>query len=159
MRPFAFILSDTATPVSRAQLVVHCLLVETDDGLVLVEAGYGIADRTRPARLERVLMALSGSSRDLTETAARQVVGLGYAIEDVRRVVLTHLHLDHAGGLPDFPQAHVYRASQNDRFAHNNIGSGGRPTGDHTQHRRSVSSRAETPWQNNRVLTWEGVSC
>lgn len=36
---------------------------------------------------------------------------LGYKVEDVKHIVLTHLHLDHAGGLPDFPGAavHVYR--------------------------------------------------
>jgi glyoxylase-like metal-dependent hydrolase (beta-lactamase superfamily II) len=36
---------------------------------------------------------------------------LGYAPEDVRHIVLTHLHFDHAGGLPDFhhAQVHVHR--------------------------------------------------
>jgi glyoxylase-like metal-dependent hydrolase (beta-lactamase superfamily II) len=38
----------------------------------------------------------------------RQVVRLGYVPEDVQHIVLTHLHLDHAGGLPDFPQANVH---------------------------------------------------
>jgi len=52
-------------------------------------------------------MTLSGSSRDVAETAAHQVVGLGYRIEDVGHIVQTHLHLDHAGGLPDFPHAKV----------------------------------------------------
>ena len=92
MRPFAFVLSDTATLVSRAHLVVHCLLVETNDGLVLVDSGFGCADRTRPSRFERAFMALSNSSRDLAETAAHQVAGLGYALEDVRHIVQTHLH-------------------------------------------------------------------
>lgn len=108
IRPFAFVLSDTATLVSRAHLVVHCLLVETEDGLILVDSGFGIGDRTRPTRFERAFMTLSGSSRHLDETAAYQVVKLGYAIKDVQHVIQTHLHLDHAGGLPDFPQAQVH---------------------------------------------------
>ncbi|MFD0510570.1 MBL fold metallo-hydrolase [Streptomyces aureus] len=33
------------------------------------------------------------------------MTGLGYAVDDVRHIVLTHLDLDHAGGLPDFPRA------------------------------------------------------
>ena len=43
---------------------------------------------------------------------ARQVERLGYRREDVRHIVLTHLDLDHAGGLADFPHArvHVYAA-------------------------------------------------
>jgi glyoxylase-like metal-dependent hydrolase (beta-lactamase superfamily II) len=41
----------------------------------------------------------------------RQVARLGYQPEDVRHIVLTHMHFDHCGGLPDFPHAsvHVHR--------------------------------------------------
>ncbi|HSF83275.1 MAG TPA: MBL fold metallo-hydrolase [Anaerolineales bacterium] len=110
MRPFGFILSDTATILSRANLVVHCLLIESDDGLVLVDSGYGLADRTHPGLFLDLFMRLSGAERSLAEAAASQVLNLGYALEDVRHIVQTHLHLDHAGGLPDFPhaQVHVY---------------------------------------------------
>jgi glyoxylase-like metal-dependent hydrolase (beta-lactamase superfamily II) len=108
LRPFAFVLSDTATLTTFAHLVVHCLLVETNDGLVLVDCGFGIADRVRPTPLEHAFMTASRSSRDLAEAAARQVVSLGYAIKDVRHIVQTHLHLDHAGGLPDFQQAQIH---------------------------------------------------
>ena len=119
IRPFAFVLSDTATLVSRAHLVVHCLLVETNDGLVLIDSGFGVGDRTHPTRFERAFMVLSGSSRELGETAVHQVVRLGYAVEDVRHIVQTHLHLDHAGGLPDFPQAQVHvHALEHDAAVH-----------------------------------------
>jgi glyoxylase-like metal-dependent hydrolase (beta-lactamase superfamily II) len=42
----------------------------------------------------------------LVETAA------GLALRDVQHIVLTHLHIDHAGGQPDVPwaQAHVHAA-------------------------------------------------
>jgi glyoxylase-like metal-dependent hydrolase (beta-lactamase superfamily II) len=44
-------------------------------------------------------------------TAAWQVERLGFARHDVRHLVCTHLDVDHAGGLPDFPHAdvHVHR--------------------------------------------------
>jgi len=56
----------------------------------------------------RFFVALNYVPRDPEETAIRQVVGLGYSPEDVRHMVLTRLHLDHNGGLPDLPWAKVH---------------------------------------------------
>ena len=88
--------------------VTHCLLVEMADGLVLVDAGLGLGDYERPTRRMRAFLALNRVPRNPEETAIRQVVSLGYAPEDVQHIVLTHLHLDHSGGLPDFPWATVH---------------------------------------------------
>jgi glyoxylase-like metal-dependent hydrolase (beta-lactamase superfamily II) len=101
--------------------VTHCLLIETNDGLGLVDTGLGLADYTQPTRLVRLFIAINRVPRDMGETAARQVVRLGFAPEDVQHIVLTHLHIDHAGGLPDFPGAKVhvfapeYEAAMNPR--------------------------------------------
>jgi len=88
--------------------VTHCILVETDDGLLLVDTGLGVRDYTAPSFIMRVFLAMMGSPRDLAETASAQVERLGYAPEDVRHIALTHFHFDHAGGLPDFPKAKVH---------------------------------------------------
>jgi glyoxylase-like metal-dependent hydrolase (beta-lactamase superfamily II) len=45
---------------------------------------------------------------DVNDTAAEQIKKLGYKTEDVRHILITHLDLDHAGGLPDFPRAEVH---------------------------------------------------
>jgi glyoxylase-like metal-dependent hydrolase (beta-lactamase superfamily II) len=97
----------------RTRAIVYCLLVETSDGLVLVDTGLGMQDCTHPAPLMRLFATLIGAARDVEETAVRQVVRLGFAPEDVRHIVLTHMNLDHTGGLPDFPGAlvHVHRAA------------------------------------------------
>jgi len=46
--------------------------------------------------------------RDPALAALAQVQALGFAPTDVRHVVLTHLDLDHVGGLSDFPHATVH---------------------------------------------------
>ena len=96
----------------RIQGIVYCLLVETNRGLVLVDTGFGLEDCTNPTRLMRLFRwAVAPVSGDVEETALRQIARLGFAREDVTHIVMTHLHLDHAGGLRDFPdaQVHVFR--------------------------------------------------
>ncbi|MFD8243928.1 MBL fold metallo-hydrolase [Nocardia sp. NPDC059691] len=93
-----------------AHAVNHCLLVETAfDGLVLIETGIGLDDVRDPAGTlgaDWVAMAQPILSED--ETAIRQVERLGYEPADVRHIILTHLDVDHCGGLPDFPHAQVH---------------------------------------------------
>lgn len=103
----------------QGRMVAHCLLIETPrDGLVLVDTGIGLDDHARPdERLGRGFVAVTGLLRDPRTTAATQVEALGYRREDVRHVVLTHLDLDHAGGLPDFPDAIVHVHAHEHRAA------------------------------------------
>ncbi|MFD0371715.1 MBL fold metallo-hydrolase [Streptomyces sp. NPDC127114] len=93
-----------------APAVNHCLLVETDaDGLVLVETGLGLGDVRDPeSSLGADWIAMAGPALDEEETAVRQVARLGHDPADVRHILLTHLDVDHCGGLPDFPGARVH---------------------------------------------------
>jgi glyoxylase-like metal-dependent hydrolase (beta-lactamase superfamily II) len=92
-----------------ARMVCHCLLLETPAGLVLVDAGLGMRDVTRPeTTVGRDFVLLTRAKLDPEETALRQVEALGFSQKDVRHVVLTHLDLDHAGGIRDFPEAVVH---------------------------------------------------
>ena len=85
------------------RLVAHCLLVEGADGLTLVDTGLGAGDVADPKRLGGPFVKAVGATLDLDETAVAQVQALGYAPADVREIVLTHLDLDHAGGLGRLP--------------------------------------------------------
>ncbi|MFW0789365.1 MBL fold metallo-hydrolase [Gordonia sp. CPCC 205333] len=97
----------TMRPPGTDPLICHVLLIETGEGLVLVDSGYGHDDRTDPARIGAIKRVIRP---DLTphETAAAQVVALGYDVADVRHVVATHLDVDHIGGASDFPGAKVH---------------------------------------------------
>jgi glyoxylase-like metal-dependent hydrolase (beta-lactamase superfamily II) len=99
--------------LAEGRMVCHALVVETNEGLVLVDTGFGIEDVRAPAkRLGRGIVALTRPRLREEDVALRQIERLGFGRADVRHVVVTHLDLDHAGGIPDFPDAriHVHRA-------------------------------------------------
>lgn len=91
-----------------ARQVCHCLLIETGDGLVLVDTGHGLDDVARPERLSRRYRMTTRPVLDPEETAVRRIKALGHSPDDVAHIILTHLDVDHAGGLADFPRARVH---------------------------------------------------
>jgi glyoxylase-like metal-dependent hydrolase (beta-lactamase superfamily II) len=110
MCPYGGHLMDGVTPgLGPARFTCHCLLVETDRGLVLVDTGFGMDDVRAPVpRLSRFFLRLDRIRLEPEETALRQVERRGFSARDVRHIVLTHLDFDHAGGLTDFPEATVH---------------------------------------------------
>lgn len=98
-------------------MVCHVLLVETNAGLVLVDSGFGLADCADPARRLGPARHILRPLLRADETAARQVERMGFRRDDVRHIVVTHLDLDHIGGLADFPQARVHVTATEARHA------------------------------------------
>jgi glyoxylase-like metal-dependent hydrolase (beta-lactamase superfamily II) len=108
----ARLVNGTGSWFGRGRMVCHCWLIETSDGLVLVDTGLGTADLAHPTeRLGRGFELVAGAPADPAGTAVARIQALGFKPSDVRHIVPTHLDLDHAGGLPDFPNAevHVFR--------------------------------------------------
>ena len=100
---------ETRSVLARGHLCCHCLLVEGEHGLTLVDTGYGMGDVADPrGRLSHFFLKLLKPEFRAELTAVRQVERLGFSAGDVRDIVLTHLDFDHAGGLDDFPQARVH---------------------------------------------------
>jgi glyoxylase-like metal-dependent hydrolase (beta-lactamase superfamily II) len=108
MRPPGGRLISGSGGVGGAMLVAHCLLIETDAGLVLVDTGLGLEDVGAPKSLPAVFRAATRPAFERAETAASQVEALGFARSDVQHIIVTHLDVDHAGGLRDFPDATVH---------------------------------------------------
>lgn len=91
-------------------LACHCLLIETPaSGLVLVDTGLGSRDFEAP--LSRLTASFINGAQpviDPSYSALAQIRALGYQASDVRHIVMTHMDLDHVGGLADFPAAVVH---------------------------------------------------
>jgi glyoxylase-like metal-dependent hydrolase (beta-lactamase superfamily II) len=92
----------------RASVVCHCLALETGDGVVLVDTGFGMEDARRPRQLGTAFRLMMEPKPREETTALRQLEALGFEAGDVKHIVTTHLDLDHTGGLPDFPEAEVH---------------------------------------------------
>jgi glyoxylase-like metal-dependent hydrolase (beta-lactamase superfamily II) len=90
----------------RIPMQLRCLLIESGDGLILVDTGHG--DKLPVKRREQLGLRSEGR---LTNSLAE----LGFVPDDVHIVINTHLHGDHCGGntaigdhtklVPTFPKA------------------------------------------------------
>jgi len=109
MCPLAGGLMGGASLLGRGLMICHCLLLETDrDGLVLVDTGFSTADCADPTRLPAPFRTITGPKLQRRQTALEQVRARGLDPKDVRHLIVTHMDLDHAGGIPDFPGATVH---------------------------------------------------
>lgn len=96
----------------HAEMVCHCILIETDKGLVLVDTGFGMQDYLHPqARLGKLFTKVSAIQSNFNLTAISQVQQLGFKPSDVKHILVSHLDLDHAGGISDFPNATIHIVS------------------------------------------------
>ena len=98
---------------NRIRLALRCLLVEHDAGLVLIDTGLG--NKEGPKFKDIYGVANEGAGEDGRTRLEDALRELGHGPGDVRWVINTHLHFDHAGGntyrdgagavLPSFPSA------------------------------------------------------
>lgn len=97
-----------------------CLLVETDQGLILIDTGPGLMDYVHNPAIIKVFKVVTKVPLNPEEAAIKQISRLGFQPEDVRHIVLTHMHFDHCGGLTDFPWAKIHtHLHELDAFLHN----------------------------------------
>lgn len=88
-------------------LPVPAFLVEHPTaGALLIDTGFhpSVVDGVR-ANMGRTAPLLFTVRMRREQTVAAQLEALGVAATDVRTVVMTHLHIDHASGVEEFPAA------------------------------------------------------
>jgi glyoxylase-like metal-dependent hydrolase (beta-lactamase superfamily II) len=86
---------------NRIPLALRCLLVEHGDGLILVDTGVGNKENDKFKEIYGVENAGETGATMLDDA----IVESGFTASDIKYVINTHLHFDHAGGNTEFPQA------------------------------------------------------
>ena len=80
--------------------------IEHRDGVILVDAGASAANKSLP-RWHPYFRNAVRFDIEPDEEAGPQLRAIGIRSGDVRRVVMTHLHIDHDGGLGAFPTSEI----------------------------------------------------
>lgn len=110
--PSARLVNGHGSLLAPATMICRCLLVPVGDSWTLVDTGLGTADLADPlGRLSAPFLRLTHPELNPRETAIAQVRALGIDPEAVTDIVLTHLDVDHVGGIGDFPWARVHLAA------------------------------------------------
>lgn len=92
---------------------VHCFMVEHREGLVLFDTGEDPASVSAAGYFPTAGLAgmmyrrLARFEMSADDGIRGQIKAAGYAPDDVRLVVLSHLHQDHIGGLRDLAKARI----------------------------------------------------
>ena len=83
----------------RIPLAMRCLLVEHPDGLVLIDTALGGKEDTKFKDIYGIANESHRSGESFTLTQLDDALeAAGYSAADIRWVINTHLHFDHAGG-------------------------------------------------------------
>ncbi|MEV8195288.1 N-acyl homoserine lactonase family protein [Rhodococcus pyridinivorans] len=96
---------------------VPAFLIEHDDGLVLYDTSFDPDAAGDPESIYGPLAAAFQIDFPVECRLDTQIEKLGFSLTDVKRVVISHSHFDHTGGLRLFPHAEGYIGTGELRYA------------------------------------------
>lgn len=91
----------------------HCVIFQIGERVILLDTGFGTRDLLEPNRLftDDTLWKIFPLI-DQRLTAYERLKSRGIRREQVTDIILTHMDLDHVGGLYDFPNATVHVSAE-----------------------------------------------
>lgn len=105
-------------------LPIGCWLVEHPDGLLLVDTGESphVSDPGYLPSWHLIMNTCVKLQVSPDEGVGTRIRALGFDPSDVRWVVMTHMHGDHAGGLDQFPNSELIMAHDEAKAALSRLG-------------------------------------
>lgn len=88
---------------TQVKIPILSYLVKTDEGNVLFDTGFS---PTILAQLAEMTVEVGAEIRE-EDSIIRRLAEIGLRPQDVHQVILSHLHIDHVGGLRYFPHAEI----------------------------------------------------
>jgi glyoxylase-like metal-dependent hydrolase (beta-lactamase superfamily II) len=88
-------------------LPIYAWVIDHPDGIIVVDTGQGAHLLETGKSLHPYIRWEAGFRIDREAEIGPQLRALGIGPRDVKRVVLTHLHMDHDGGLKHFPHSEI----------------------------------------------------
>ena len=98
------------TSRSWVEIPINVFVIEHRDGLVLFDTGMDPAILSDPNYIDSAIgrffiKRVFRLHIKPDDSLAKQLQNLGYTAADVRKVIVSHLHFDHIGGIAEVPQA------------------------------------------------------
>jgi N-acyl homoserine lactone hydrolase len=88
-------------------LPIYAWVIDHSDGVIVVDTGQGAHLLDTGKSLHPYIRWEAAFRIDREAEIGPQLRALGIGPRDVKRVVLTHLHMDHDGGLEHFPHSEI----------------------------------------------------
>ena len=95
-------------PVWTPWLPTYAWVIEHPEGIIMVDTGQGRHLLDSGKSLHPYVRWEVAFRIEPEEEAGPRLRELGIGSRDVKRVLLTHLHMDHDGGLAHFPDSQIY---------------------------------------------------
>jgi len=92
-------------------LPVYTWAIEHPDGVIVVDTGAAAHLKSLP-RWHPYFQFSVRFDIEPEQEVGPQLRGLGIGVRDVKTVVLTHMHIDHDGGLAHFPHSRILASSE-----------------------------------------------